>query len=164
VQALDDFRQSLAQYFEIKRSFPTSYNWHHSEPNRKLIKAANRYVSNINLPFIGPVLAVEYFFICFKLSFPAGIATKGRKGSLVSPFQPGYALRSCNTWIARSPVSSPTAGPPRPETPDLGRHQTRPPGCYVRYSSSGKVPSARTDRTLDKPYPPRRRHFFIANR
>ena len=69
VQALNDFRQSLAQYFEIKRSFPTSYNWHHSEPNRKLIKAANRYISNINFPFIGPVLAVEYFFICFKLSF-----------------------------------------------------------------------------------------------
>ena len=100
VQALNDFRQSLAQYFEIKKSFPTSYNWNGSEPNRKLIKAANRYISNINFPFIGPVLAVEYFFICFKLSFPAGIATKGRKGSLVSPFLPGYALRSCNTWIA----------------------------------------------------------------
>jgi hypothetical protein len=39
---------------------------------------------------------------------------------------------------ARSPASSPTAGPPRPETPDPGCHQTRPPGCYVRYSSSGK--------------------------
>ena len=66
VQALNDFRQSLAQYFEVKKSFPTSYNWHHSEPNRKLIKAANRYVSSINIPIIGPVLAVEYFFICFK--------------------------------------------------------------------------------------------------
>ena len=68
VQALNDFRQSLAQYFEIKRYFPTSYNWHHREPDRKFIKAANRYTSNINFPFIGPVLAVAYFFICFKRS------------------------------------------------------------------------------------------------
>ena len=80
VQAINDFRQSLAQHFEIKRSFPTSYNWNHSEPNRKLIKAANRYVSNINLPFIGPALAVEYFFICFKLSFPPGLPSKVAKG------------------------------------------------------------------------------------
>ena len=85
VQALNDFRQSLAQYFEIKRSFPTSYNWQHNEPNRKLIKAANKYLSNINFPFIGPVLAVEYFFICFKLSFPRRIATKGRKGVASEP-------------------------------------------------------------------------------
>jgi SAM-dependent methyltransferase len=68
VQALNDFRQSLAQYFEIKRCFPTSYNWHHREPDRKFMKAANRYTSNINFPFIGPVLAVAYFFICFKRS------------------------------------------------------------------------------------------------
>ena len=69
VQALNDFRQSLAQYFEIKRTFPTSHNWHHSEPSRKFIRAANMHI-NINVPFISPVLAVEYFFICFKLSFP----------------------------------------------------------------------------------------------
>ena len=69
VQALNDFRHDLAQYFEIKRSFPTSHNWHHSDPNRKLIKAANMH-TNINVPFISPVLAVEYFFICSKLSFP----------------------------------------------------------------------------------------------
>jgi SAM-dependent methyltransferase len=65
VQALNDFRQNLAQYFEIKKSFPTSHNWQHSEPKRKVIKAANRYI-NFNIPFISPVLAVEYFFICAK--------------------------------------------------------------------------------------------------
>ena len=73
VQALNDFRQSLTQHFEIKRSFPTSHNWHHSDPNRKFIKAANMH-TNINVPFISPVLAVEYFFICFKLSFAVGIS------------------------------------------------------------------------------------------
>ena len=71
VQPLDEFRQSLARHFEVKRSFPTSFNWNHSEPNRKLIKVANRYVSSINFPFIGPLLAVEYFFICGKLPGPA---------------------------------------------------------------------------------------------
>jgi SAM-dependent methyltransferase len=71
VQDLNDFRQSLTQYFEIKRSFPTSHNWHHSEPRRKFIKTVNMH-TNINIPFISPVLAVEYFFICFKLSFPQG--------------------------------------------------------------------------------------------
>jgi len=65
VQPLNDFRKSLAQYFEIKRSFPTSHNWGHSEPKRKLIKAANMHI-NMHVPFISPVLAVEYFFICSK--------------------------------------------------------------------------------------------------
>jgi SAM-dependent methyltransferase len=65
VQALNDFRKSLAQYFEINSSFPTSHNWGHSEPKRKLIKAANMHI-NMHVPFISPVLAVEYFFICSK--------------------------------------------------------------------------------------------------
>ena len=63
VQPLNDFRQSLAQHFEIRRSFPTSHNWNHSEPSRKLIKAGNMHI-NINIPVISRVLAVEYFFIC----------------------------------------------------------------------------------------------------
>lgn len=63
VQTMPDFRQSLAQHFIIQRSFPTSYNWGHSEPSRKLLKAANMNI-NVNIPFIGRALAVEYFFIC----------------------------------------------------------------------------------------------------
>ena len=73
VQPLNDFRQGLTQYFEIKRSFPTSHNWHRSEPGRKFIKAANMHI-NMNIPFISPVLAVEYFFICSKLSLRAEIS------------------------------------------------------------------------------------------
>ena len=67
VQTLNDFRQSLTQYFEIKRYFPTSHNWHRCEPSRKFIKAANMHI-NINIPFISPVLAVAYFFVCSKRS------------------------------------------------------------------------------------------------
>lgn len=67
VQPLNDFRRSLAQHFEIKRSFPTSHNWHHSEPNQRFIKTANMHI-NINVPFISPILGVEYFFICSRHS------------------------------------------------------------------------------------------------
>ena len=67
VQTLDNFRQSLSQFFMIKKSFPASHNWHASEPNRKLIKGANMHI-NINVPFVSRVLAVEYFFICCKKS------------------------------------------------------------------------------------------------
>jgi SAM-dependent methyltransferase len=63
VQGFDEFRQSLAQHFHIQRFFPTSHNWSHSEPSRKLRKAANMHI-NVNVPFISRALAVEYFFIC----------------------------------------------------------------------------------------------------
>lgn len=63
VQSFNDFRESLTKYFEIKRLFPTSYNWNHGQPNRKLVKAVNMHL-NLTVPIIGPMLAVEYFFIC----------------------------------------------------------------------------------------------------
>jgi SAM-dependent methyltransferase len=63
VQAIDDFSQSLGHYFKIQRFFPTSHNWHHLEPGRRLVKAPNMYI-NVNIPFISRALAVEYFFIC----------------------------------------------------------------------------------------------------
>jgi SAM-dependent methyltransferase len=63
VQSLEDFRTSLAQHFTIDRYFPTSHNWGHAEPNRRLVKTVNMHI-NANIPIISPVLAVEYFFIC----------------------------------------------------------------------------------------------------
>jgi SAM-dependent methyltransferase len=63
VQTLDSFRQDLRHYFTIDKSFPASHNWKHSQPSRKLVKAANMHVS-VNVPIISPVLAVDYFFIC----------------------------------------------------------------------------------------------------
>jgi SAM-dependent methyltransferase len=63
VQAIGDFRQSLSNHFRINRILPTSHNWNHSEPNRRLVKAVNMHV-NINIPLVTPKLAVEYFFIC----------------------------------------------------------------------------------------------------
>ena len=71
VQSLNDFRESLARYFNVERFFPTSYNWKHSEPNRKLVRAVNMYM-NANIPVISRILAVEYFFICSSRS-PRGV-------------------------------------------------------------------------------------------
>ena len=63
VQSIDDFRASLSSQFSIKAMFPTSHNWRHSEPNRKLIKLANMHL-NVRVPVITSKLAVEYFFVC----------------------------------------------------------------------------------------------------
>jgi len=63
VQSVDDFRRSLSDHFKIDRAVPTSHNWNHSEPNRRLVKAANMHI-NVNIPVITQRLAVEYFFIC----------------------------------------------------------------------------------------------------
>jgi len=63
VQSFDSFRQDLTRFFTIDRFFPGSHNWKHSQPSRKLVKVANMHIS-MNIPFISPALAVEYYFIC----------------------------------------------------------------------------------------------------
>jgi SAM-dependent methyltransferase len=62
IRSIEDFRKGLRRYFDVNTFFPTSHNWNHIESKRKLIKAVN--ILNVNVPFISPVLAVEYFFIC----------------------------------------------------------------------------------------------------
>ena len=64
VQSFDDFHGSLARHFNVERFFPTSHNWKHSEPNRRIVRAVNMHLS-ANIPVISRMLAVEYFFICF---------------------------------------------------------------------------------------------------
>lgn len=63
IQLFDDFRNSLACYFHINRVFPTSHQWRHEEPERKLMKAIQMHI-NMKFPLISPVFAVEYFLIC----------------------------------------------------------------------------------------------------
>jgi SAM-dependent methyltransferase len=63
VQPLDDFRMSLTRYFRILKTIPTSHNWKHTEPNRKVVKILNMPVS-VEIPFVSPMLAPQYFFIC----------------------------------------------------------------------------------------------------
>jgi len=88
VQALGDFRRSLACHFRIQRFFPTSHNWNHIEPSRRLVRTANMHI-NFNIPFVSRVLAVEYFFICSKrkLRVPCSVAA-GRR--VIAPYRLGH--------------------------------------------------------------------------
>jgi len=63
VQPISSFRADLSRNFVIRRSFPTSHNWGHSEPNKKVVRTANIHL-NASIPLISKFLAVEYFFIC----------------------------------------------------------------------------------------------------
>jgi SAM-dependent methyltransferase len=63
IRPLREFRQSLERFFTIDRQIPTSHNWHHGQPVRPLITALNMHV-NVQIPFVSPRLAVEYFFVC----------------------------------------------------------------------------------------------------
>jgi len=63
VQPLAEFRADLAQYFNIDRFFPVSYNWKHGHPSKRLVRALNMPVK-ATIPLLGPMLGVEYYFIC----------------------------------------------------------------------------------------------------
>jgi len=63
MQPIASFGRDLGRFFKIKQFFPTSHNWGHSEPNRRLLRAINMRL-NTNLPWLSPKLAVEYFFVC----------------------------------------------------------------------------------------------------
>lgn len=63
VQESAAFRADLSRFFVITRSFPISHNWRHSQPNRKLLKAAQAHL-NVNIPVISPILAVDYIYVC----------------------------------------------------------------------------------------------------
>jgi SAM-dependent methyltransferase len=63
IQPFSQFRESLARHFSIDKVFPVGHNWRQHEPGRKLVKAAQMRM-NMNIPFVSPALAVEYFFIC----------------------------------------------------------------------------------------------------
>jgi SAM-dependent methyltransferase len=63
VRPVTEFRDDLTRRFAIRRCIPTSHNWPHREPNRRLVRAANMRL-NVAVPFLSPWLAVQYLFIC----------------------------------------------------------------------------------------------------
>lgn len=63
VQSFDAFRSSLERAFYVRRCIPTSYHWHHHEPNREFMKKIQMHL-NIDVPVLGRMFAVEYFFVC----------------------------------------------------------------------------------------------------
>ena len=60
---IHEFLRDLMTVFHVDRYFPTSYNWYGSEPRKKYVVALNLHM-DLNIPLIGPWLAVEYIFIC----------------------------------------------------------------------------------------------------
>lgn len=63
MQSMGAFRRSLSAHFKIERYFPTSHNWNHSEPGKRLLQALQLPMT-VNVPVLSRILAVEYFFIC----------------------------------------------------------------------------------------------------
>jgi SAM-dependent methyltransferase len=63
IQPLERFRSSLRAFFDIRQQFPTSYNWNHGQPRRRWNRRINMHI-NVDIPFVGRRLGVEYFFIC----------------------------------------------------------------------------------------------------
>ncbi len=63
VQSFDQFKASLEQFFNIDRCIPTSYQWHHQEPSRKINRAVQLRI-NVKVPVLSRFFAVEHFFVC----------------------------------------------------------------------------------------------------
>jgi SAM-dependent methyltransferase len=66
VQRPADFRKDLSRFFTIERCFPTSHNWQHSIPRRRLVQLPQTYL-NVNMPVFSPRLAVDYLYVCSPL-------------------------------------------------------------------------------------------------
>lgn len=63
IQSFADFQRSLGRFFHIDRLIPTSHRWYHQEPTSRFMKTIQMRI-NVNIPFISPRFAVEYFCIC----------------------------------------------------------------------------------------------------
>jgi SAM-dependent methyltransferase len=85
VQSFFEFRQDLAQHFNIERLFPASHNWHHGQPTRWLVRAPQKHL-NLNIPLVSPPLAVEYFFICSRYG-PERRTTTAHSYPMIGPLQ-----------------------------------------------------------------------------
>jgi SAM-dependent methyltransferase len=63
VQNIGRFRSDLEKFFVVRKCIPTSHNWGHAEPRRRLLRMLNFHL-NVKIPVLTQLLAVEYFFIC----------------------------------------------------------------------------------------------------
>lgn len=73
IQPPGDFRRDLDRYFTVERSFPGSYNWNHTMPNRKLMKAMQAHI-NMDIPVLSTFLGIDRIYICSALSPGSGRA------------------------------------------------------------------------------------------
>lgn len=63
IQTIDAFSANLESYFHLDRRFPSSHNWHCSEPRRQYLKKIQMPLE-MAIPIISRMLAINYIFIC----------------------------------------------------------------------------------------------------
>jgi cyclopropane fatty-acyl-phospholipid synthase-like methyltransferase len=63
VQSVTSFKKGLESHFRVERWFPSSHNWHCSEPRRKYLKRFQMPLE-VSIPVFSRLLAINYFFIC----------------------------------------------------------------------------------------------------
>jgi SAM-dependent methyltransferase len=63
VQPPQDFRRDVERWFRIEKAFPTAYNWNPSHPDSALLRLPQERC-RVNIPVIGPLLAVDYCYVC----------------------------------------------------------------------------------------------------
>ncbi len=123
VQGIDQFRLALAEFFVIRDAFPTSHNWHHSEPQRRLLRRLQLNL-NVNIPYISPRLAVEYFFVCSPRMKTQALRGSGR---------PQAAVR-----LRLNPPVAQIGGPQKPMASRSSRTVPRP-GCSSAFRTSRRL-------------------------
>lgn len=63
IQPVRSFKAGLKECFDVRASYPVSYNWQGTPPRRGWLQLIERHI-NVDLPIAGRLLGVEYFFIC----------------------------------------------------------------------------------------------------
>jgi predicted TPR repeat methyltransferase len=63
VQPFARFRAAVEERFAVRRVLPSSYNWRHRDSDRAIAKALGLH-TDLNVPVLGRMLAVQYILVC----------------------------------------------------------------------------------------------------
>lgn len=68
LQSIKDMKSDLSLFFRVEKHFPAYHSTQYAEVNNKFLKGKIlrkfQMTININIPFISPLLGVNYIFIC----------------------------------------------------------------------------------------------------
>lgn len=66
VQPITELTKSLQRVFHLEKCFPASHHWRFKQPGKNAGPIQMRL--NLNIPFVSSWLAIEYFFVCSRLT------------------------------------------------------------------------------------------------
>ena len=66
IQPISEVTKSLQRVFQLEKCFPTSHHWRFKQPGQNAGPIQMRL--DLNIPFVSSWLAIEYFFICSRLT------------------------------------------------------------------------------------------------